>query len=217
MVYSEINIWSFSFLLFFAFVLFSPCVVSAEEPKKTLQVSEVTGKCELFETITVKVENLPVLLAQAGNNLSKIILYLDGYPLSGIHPRRESTSGNELIFDLIMIEDSETAQTQNSWDSLLGRPNLFPPEPRKVNITVGIENQPPIDTVVRGSLMLFNRLPTISRPLADWWRTDCQPCRKQYMQEFLFIDGKGSFPWTKENARRCPPLHSTIFGISEKF
>ena len=149
-MYRKINIRIFSFLLFITFVLFSPCVVSAEEPAKTLKVSEVTGRCELFETITVKVENLPELLAQAGSDLSKIILYLDGYPLSGIHPRRESASGNELKFDLIMIEDSETAQTQESWNSLLGRPNLFPPKPRKVNITVGIENQPPIDTDVRG-------------------------------------------------------------------
>lgn len=149
MVYRKINLCMCSLLLFITFVLFSPYVVSAEEPVKTPKVSEVTGKCELFETLTVKVDNLPGLLAQAGNDLSKIILYLDGYPLSGLHPRRESASGNELLFDLTMIEDSETAQTQKSWNSLLGRPNLFPPKPRKVNITVGIENQPPIDTAVR--------------------------------------------------------------------
>ena len=48
--------------------------------------------------------------------------------------------------------------------------------------------------------MLFNRLTTISRRLADW--SDCQLCR---------------FPWTKENSRRLQPLHSTIFGIAEEF
>ena len=59
--------------------------------------------------------------------------------------------------------------------------------------------------------MLFNQLPTISLPLAGWWRTNCQSCCEQYMQEFLFLDGKG-----KENYRRFP-LHSAIFGIAEEF
>ncbi len=146
----KIDIRMYGLLLFITFVLFSPCVVNAEGPAETLKVSAVTGKCGLFETTTVKFDNLLELLTQAGNDLSKITLYLDGYPLGGLHPKRESTSGNELIFDLIMIEDSDTAQTQNSRGSLLGRPNFFPPRPRKVNITIGIENQPPIDTVIRG-------------------------------------------------------------------
>jgi cell division protein FtsL len=153
-VYKKINTWIFSLLVFITFVLFFPCIVSADEPVKTPRVTKVTGKCELFETITVTVDNLPEFLAQTaqtGNDLSMIILYLDGYPLSAIHPRRDSASGNELIFDLIMVEDVENAQTQKSWNSLLGKPKLFPPTPRKVSVTVGIENRPPIDTDVRGA------------------------------------------------------------------
>ncbi len=152
-MYKKINSWIFSLLVFITFVLFFPCIVSADEPVKTPRVTKVTGKCELFETITVTVDNLPEFLAQTaqtGNDLSRIILYLDGYPLSAIHPRRDSVSGNELIFDLIMEEDLENTQTQESWNSLLGKPKLFPLKPRKVSVTVGIENQPPIDTDVRG-------------------------------------------------------------------
>lgn len=158
-MYKKINTWIFSLLVFIIFVLFFPCIVSADEPVKTPKVTKVTGKCELFETITVTVDNLPEFLAQTtqtGNDLSKIILYLDGYPLSGLHPRRDSASGNELIFDLIMVEDVENAQTQKSWNSLLGKPKLFPPAPRKVSVTVGIENQPPIDTDVRGATNAYD-------------------------------------------------------------
>jgi hypothetical protein len=161
-LYRKINIWAFSLLVIITFVLFTSCIINADEadkdPKvaeettkekdKTAKVTKVKGQCELFESITIEVDNLPEFLKQAKNNLSNIILYLDGYPLSGLHPRHGGDLGRELIFNLLTIE--EDSQTQESWNSLLGRPKLFPPTPRKVSVSVGIENYPPIDTDVRG-------------------------------------------------------------------
>ncbi|MCR4289893.1 MAG: hypothetical protein NUV86_06505, partial [Candidatus Scalindua sp.] len=121
---------------------------TTKEKDKTAKVTKVRGQCKLFESITIEVDNLPEFLELAKNNLSNIILYLDGYPFRGLHPRHGGDLGRELTFNLLTIEGD--SQTQESWNSLLGRSKLFPPAPRKVSITVGIENYPPIDTDVRG-------------------------------------------------------------------
>ena len=63
------------------------------------------------------------------------------------------------------IEGSKTTQTQKSWNSLLGKPDLFPPTPRKVSVTVGIENKPPIDTDVRGD----NRVDLVTVNKNGFW------------------------------------------------
>ena len=167
-MYWKINAWTVRLLTVITFVLFFQSIVNADEadkdpkvakettkekdktPRVTNVITKVKGQCKLFESITIEVDNLSELLTKADNNLENIILYFDGYPLSALHPRSGCDTAKELIFDLIMIEDSETAQTQNSWNSLLGKPNLFPPKPRKISITIGIENQPPIDTVYCG-------------------------------------------------------------------
>ena len=110
----------------------------------SVKVTRVSGDkaLALFNSITVGVDNLPALLKAAGNDYSKIILYLDGYPLKGITPRPGDGS-NELKFDLKRTDNEDT---KKSWNSLLGRPSLPIPRDRPVSVTVGVQGQPPVET-----------------------------------------------------------------------
>jgi IPT/TIG domain len=124
----------------------------------SVKVTGVSGNLALYNTITVTVANLPVLLKAAGNDYSKIILFLDGYPLKAITPRQGDDS-NDLRFDLRRTDD---ADTKNSWNSLLGRPPGLPfPKPRKVSVTVGKEGQP-LEPMYKGSEL------TVINPTGYW-------------------------------------------------
>lgn len=101
------------------------------------RVVQVEGECALSHSITVTVENLSELLTEAKNELSKIILYLDGYPMKGIPSRLVGGNSEQITFDL-----KRTPESEKSWDSLLGKPKQFI---KLISITVGIENKP-IDT-----------------------------------------------------------------------
>jgi hypothetical protein len=108
----------------------------------SVKVTGVSGNLALFNTLTVSVMNLPVLLKAASNDYSKIILYLDGYALKGITPRPGDASG-DLKFDLKRTDNEDT---KKSWNSLLGRPKLPIPKERPVSVAVGLQGQPPSDT-----------------------------------------------------------------------
>ncbi len=144
----SVNSWIYTLTLFIVITIFTTCVANGnpetDPQKKIPNVSRVEGTCALFNTITVTVENLSELIGTDGKNLSNVVLYLDGYPLKGIQPRLVGGPSSDLKFDLKFIEE-----TKESWNSLLGKPHLLPPVPRKVSVTVGIIGQPPIATDVK--------------------------------------------------------------------
>jgi hypothetical protein len=116
----------------------------ANDPN-ALKVTKVEGKLALFNTIKVTVQNLPALLKEAGNDYSKFVLYLEGYPLKGI-AARQSAEANELQFD---IRQTDNDETKARWNSLLGRPNLPIPRTKPVSVSVGVEGKEPIPTDVK--------------------------------------------------------------------
>jgi hypothetical protein len=129
----------------------------------SVKVTGVSGNLALFNTITVTVANLPVLLKAVGNDYPKIILYLDGYPLKAITPRQGDET-NDLKFDLRRTDD---AVNKKSWDSLLGRPPGLPfPRPRRVSVTVGKEGQP-LEPMYKGSDNKGIEL-TVINPIGYW-------------------------------------------------
>jgi hypothetical protein len=123
-----------------------------QDPSKDPMVTEVTGNLALFNSVTVTVKNLQELLKQAevvtADDLKKIILHVDGYPLKGLPVRRVSISGKDsdkLAYNLMRTDDLVNV---GSWNSLLGRPKIFPePKTKKVRVSVGLENRP-VDTAV---------------------------------------------------------------------
>ncbi len=145
-------VFQLSFVIFFGFVILAMRIANAQitptpaAPSEiantnTPIVTKVEGTCALFNTITITVKNLSELLEkQTKNDLSKIILYLDGYPVKGISSRLVGGNSEQIKFDLQRTSDSE-----KSWDSLLGRPEGFT---KPISITVGLENKP-IDTECR--------------------------------------------------------------------
>jgi len=92
-----------------------------EEHRKFL-ASFKKGKPEWDLLGIPHVENLPAVLQAVDNDFSKIILYLDGYPLKGITPRL-GDQPNELKFDL---RRTDNAETKKSWNSLqnCGKPSI---------------------------------------------------------------------------------------------
>ncbi|HVG34194.1 MAG TPA: hypothetical protein VM911_13980 [Pyrinomonadaceae bacterium] len=116
----------------------------ANDPN-ALKVTKVEGKLALFNTIKVTVQNLQALLKEAGNDYSKLVLYLDGYPLKGIDVR-QSAEANQLQFD---IRQTDNDETKARWNSLFGRPNLPIPRTKPVSVSVGVEGKQPIQTDVK--------------------------------------------------------------------
>lgn len=140
----------------------------------TPRVTEVKGTLALYHTISVKVDHLEELLKQADvehKGLSQIVLHLDGYPLEGLPVRRVSVNGNDrdwLQYDLQRIDINKVNDRVNnaaSWNSLLGRPQLFPtPQDRRVRVSVGLANNP-IDTDYKDQ----KAYPlTVVNPIAYW-------------------------------------------------
>lgn len=122
----------------------------SDDKAATLKVTDVQGTpLTLGREVTVEVNDLPELLKRVNGELSKLLLHLDGHPLTGSVPRRlsihgddaskESNDANKLIYDLTPPTDETERKT---WNALLGRPQLFPPEPKKVSLSVGPKDQP---------------------------------------------------------------------------
>jgi|GEM_PF-1620356 len=116
----------------------------ANDPN-AVKVTEVKGKLALFNTIKVTVQNLPSLLKEAGNDYSKLVLYLDGYPLKGIDAR-QNAEANQLQFD---IRQTDNDETKARWNNLFGRPSLPIPRTKPVSVSVGVEGKQPIPTDVK--------------------------------------------------------------------
>jgi hypothetical protein len=96
----------------------------------------------LHDRITVKVENLPRLLAQVDGDCSRLVLFLDGMPIEGTPPESCNPTAGWIRFELDRTDASDKA-----WHTLLGSPQGFT---RKIMVSVGPSGQYPIRSHVRG-------------------------------------------------------------------
>ena len=71
--------------------------------------------------------------------LSKLILYLDGYPLKGLNPITVNAPKDLLVFKL----DRGSAE---SWNILLGRPHSYV---RDVRVGIGTDNNQSLITTMQ--------------------------------------------------------------------
>lgn len=91
-------------------------------------------KAAMGEKITVEIDGLSQAVRNAKDfDPSKLILYLDGYPLEGIHPQSVDPIRNVLTFIPIRNEKNE-----EKWTALIGSPKtyLLP-----VKVSVGFKDQ----------------------------------------------------------------------------
>jgi hypothetical protein len=96
----------------------------------------------LYDRIIVEVENLAQWIS--ANDASKLILYVDGKPLKGIHPdvlqvspeeeKKFAEEGKKNVGKL-RFQLMRTDESREQWDALLGRPDGFV---RDVEITLGV-------------------------------------------------------------------------------
>ncbi len=116
-------------------------------------------KVEIFHTIRITVNNLDKELEKHDNDLSKIILYIDGNAVSGLHPT-SSDGGKTLQFDLKRLPDN--TDNTDAWKAILSRgPRNWE---RTVPITIGFEKERPIPSTVKAELTVVNR---------DWFKVFC--------------------------------------------
>jgi hypothetical protein len=102
------------------------------------QQIEKSRDVELKQIVAVEVKDLKSLIDEATCRKKPIVLFIDGYPLPGVTPYPPiNPSGGILKFVL-----RQTQASQNGWTSILGRPDLTP---RKVTVSVGLQDQYPID------------------------------------------------------------------------
>mgnify|MGYP001595643336 CR=1 FL=1 len=147
MKYGNKGIFILSFLMFFGLWIVSTQRVYALDSFEP-RITKVEGECALSKSITVTVNNLSGLLTEAKNELAKIILYLNGYPMKGITPRLAGGNSDQIVFDL-----KRTPESEKSWDSLLGRPKGFS---KYITITVGLENKPLDTDITKYSLNVIH-------------------------------------------------------------
>ncbi|HXU30556.1 MAG TPA: hypothetical protein VN851_08280 [Thermoanaerobaculia bacterium] len=95
----------------------------------------------LHDRITVEVKNIDRLLAQVGNDCTRLILFIDGVPLTGTPPESCNPLQGRIRFELDRTDESD-----NSWHALLGSPTGFI---RKVPVSIGPTGGFPILTEVR--------------------------------------------------------------------
>jgi len=117
---------------------------AAENPPSPLKVAKVSGypvpeqkegeqailEVGLGDRIAVTVTNLNQHEKDVAPPLSKLILYLDGYPLKGVNPITVNAPRNLLVFKL------ERGSAEN-WSILLGRPHSYV---RDVRVGIGTDN-----------------------------------------------------------------------------
>src|SRR5687768_327447 len=78
-------------------------------------------KAAMGEKITVEIDGLSQAVRDAKDfDPSKLILYLDGYPLEGIHPQSVDPIRNVLTFIPIRNEKNE-----EKWTALIGSPKTY--------------------------------------------------------------------------------------------
>lgn len=100
------------------------------------RVIAVNGRLEVGQTITVDVDHLSNW--SANHDPRKLVPYLNGRPLPGLYPEETNLSENRLLFHL-----QRTPESKHEWEILLQDPVLS----RPVSFSVGLENQPPFETV----------------------------------------------------------------------
>lgn len=124
---------------------------SSQPPKieyKDLIVTDARGKNGIddkvygfYDTIIVQVEKLKEWAQQPGNDPGKFILYLDGYPMKGMAPALDLSS--EQGKDKLRYVLTPSTESAKEWKGVLVRPDAFD---RTLKVSVGLENQPPIDS-----------------------------------------------------------------------
>lgn len=143
MAYKMARLWLFIFI-----VLPGAQVIANANTDVPIKVKEVTGKLELYNTITVEVDDLTEYLKQSGRDGKKFILYLDWRPLKGVNSRLiEGT--DKLQFDI-----KHTPDSKDEWKALLGRPKGFT---KQVLISIGYENENPIPSDVKYPLVIIKK------------------------------------------------------------
>ncbi len=107
------------------------------------RVTAVTGRIEVGQIVTVDVEHLSDW--SASHDPRKLVPYLNGRALTGIYPEEVNLSENRLLFHL-----QRTPESKKEWENLLHEPVLR----RPISFSVGLEQQPPFDTVFEYDNML---------------------------------------------------------------
>ena len=100
------------------------------------RVTVVNGRIEVGKIITVDVDHLSDW--SANHDARKLVPYLNGRALTGIYPEEVNGSENRLLFHL-----KRTPESKKEWENLLHAPVLQ----RPLTFSVGLEQQPPFDSV----------------------------------------------------------------------
>jgi hypothetical protein len=103
---------------------------------------------ELKNKIAVVLDNPGLLFKEAACRKKPVILYLDGQATGNTIAVPASPQDSSLVFFL-----RQTNGVREFWNALLGRPDF---EPRPVNVSVGVEGQPPLAS---DSALKLNVLP----------------------------------------------------------
>jgi len=143
MTYKRARLWIFVSLV----LLGVPVLVNANTDV-LIKVKKVTGNLELYNTVTVEVENLTEYLEQSDKDAKKFILYLDWRPLKGVNSMLIGGT-DKLQFYIIRTSDSK-----DEWNALLRRPKGFT---HQVPVSIGYENEKPISSDVKHSLIVIKK------------------------------------------------------------
>lgn len=109
--------------------------LAVDSNRPSPRVMAVNGRIEVGQTITVDVGDLSNWAAS--HDPRKLVPYLNGRALTGLHPEEVNLSENRLIFHL-----QRTPESKKEWENLLHEPVLR----RPVSFSVGLEHQSPFDT-----------------------------------------------------------------------
>lgn len=112
-----------------------------------------TANGAIKQTITVMVQGLSNCLAKAGEHAPKFVLYLNGNALKGLQVKTPGQGHDHLGFFLDRVSDNKSA-----WNDLFRNPKL---DPRKVSLSVAMDDGPPINSNVTFDLEVVN----------PWWLT----------------------------------------------
>jgi hypothetical protein len=139
--------------LLFLIAAFLPVSLLAQAPNPNVDLI-VTGaicqsrdlighdrKCRLGDTVVVKFSNLDDWNKSdpAAHNPSKLVLALDGHPLTGVHANAEVVGSNQLSFDLTNPEGDTAGTDANSqaWRAILRSRHAVAILPVSVGISGG--------------------------------------------------------------------------------
>jgi hypothetical protein len=149
-----------------------------EQPPPQPNAAPPPEVIRLGDVIAVKVTSLEALKKECQS--TPIILYLNGYPIRTVRPYPPSQPG-ELRFVLkvtdakkatdgtVLPETAANAEKSNEiWRPVLGRPPWFWQDNRLVELSVGLEGQPPLGAALGKSLPLFQLNVLNNRYFLGW-------------------------------------------------